>query len=255
MRESSKASAVCPYCVYPIWRAVISDAGRGVRGIMQRVESRISAQARGTREGQAAMSIGIKTVTGVFEHYADAESAVEDLEELGISGNQVLLIPGADTDARGRAYIERSGKSLRKDESIGEKMKDALHLHKKEKFESSWVGVDGQPKMPVGDPLDVEDAELTDRDPALAGPAVVIVRLLNEKLEQEAVEVLNDNGAVELFREIESKGGLTPDQPETTPPPAVARPGTELGTGKATTGADNTDLQGRGQKFNKQSGS
>jgi hypothetical protein len=117
------------------------------------------------------------------------------------------------------------------------------------------VGVDGQPKMPVGDALDIEDAELTDRDPALEGPAVVIVRLLNEKLEEEAVQVLNDNGAVELFREIESKGGLTPDQPETTPAPAVAGHDTELGTGKATTGADDTDLQGRGQKFKKQTGS
>jgi hypothetical protein len=201
------------------------------------------------------MSIGIKTVTGVFEHYEDAESAVEDLEELGISGNEVLLIPGANSDARGRGYIERTGKKLHQDESFGEKLEDALHLHKKEKYESSWVGVDGQPKMPKGDPLDVEDAELTDRDPALAGPAVLIVRLLNEKLEDEAVKVLNDNGAVELFREIESKGGLTPDAPETRPAAAVAGHETELGTGKATTGGDNTDLAGRGQKFTKQSGS
>jgi hypothetical protein len=201
------------------------------------------------------MSIGIKTVTGVFEHYADAESAVEDLEELGISGNQVVLIPGADTDERGRGYIERTGKTLHRDESFGEKIQDALHLRKKEEYESTWVGVDGQPKMPAGDPLDVEDAELTDRDPALAGPAVVIVRLLNEKLEDEAVRVLNDNSAVQLFRELESKGGVTPDQPETTPAAAVAGRDTELGTGKATTGADDTDLQGRGQKFNKQSGS
>jgi hypothetical protein len=147
------------------------------------------------------MSIGIKTVTGVFEHYEDAESAVEDLEELGISGNQVLLIPGADTDARGRGYVERSGKSLHHGETFGEKVQDALHLRPKEKYESSWVGVDGQPKMPKGDPLDVEDAELTDRDPALAGPAVVIVRLLNEKLEDEAAKLLDDNGAVQLFRD------------------------------------------------------
>jgi hypothetical protein len=202
------------------------------------------------------MSIGIKTVTGIFETYADAESAVEDLEELGISGNEVVLVPGADTDARGRAYIERSGKALHRGECFAQKFDDALHVHKKEKpVESSWVGVDGQPKMPVGDALDIEDAELTDRDPALEGPAVVIVRLLNEKLEEEAVQVLNDNGAVELFREIESKGGLTPDQPETTPAPAVAGHDTELGTGKATTGADDTDLQGRGQKFKKQTGS
>ena len=202
------------------------------------------------------MSIGIKTVTGIFETYADAESAVEDLEELGISGNEVILVPGADTDARGRAYIERSGKALHKGERFAQKVDDALHIHKKEKpVESSWVGVDGQPKMPVGDPLDIEDAELTDRDPALEGPAVVIVRLLNEKLEDEAVQVLNDNGAVELFREIESKGGLTPDQPESTPAPPVAGHDTELGTGKATTGADDTDLQGRGQKFKKQTGS
>jgi len=221
---------------------------------MRREEATTRARTRCGREGQAAMSIGIKTVTGVFEHYEDAESAVEDLEELGISGNQVLLIPGADTDVRGRGYIERSGKSLHRGESFGEKVQDVLHLRKKEKYESSWVGVDGQPKMPVGDPLDVQDAELTDRDPALAGPAVVIVRLLNEKLEDEAAKVLDDNGAVQLFREIESKGGLTPDTPETTPAPAVAVHDTELGTGKATTGADDTDLQGRGQKFKTQSG-
>jgi hypothetical protein len=202
------------------------------------------------------MSIGIKTVTGIFETYADAESAVEDLEELGISGNEVVFIPGADKDARSIGYFERSRKELHSGERFAQKVDDALHFHKKEKpVESSWVGVDGQPKMPVGDPLDVEDAELTDRDPALSGPAVVIVRLLNEKLEDEAVRVLNDSGAVELFRELESKGGVTPDQPETTPARAVAGHDTELGSSRATTGGDDTDLQGRGQKFKKQTGS
>jgi hypothetical protein len=205
-------------------------------------------------KGEAPMSIGIKTVTGVFESYADAESAVEDLDvEIGISGNEVLLIPGAETDARGRGYVERSTKNLHKDERFSQKVADALHLHKKEPaVESSWVRVDGQPKMPVNDALDIEDAELTDRDPALAGPAVVIVRLLNEKLADEAASILTANGAVELFHEVESAGGVTPDRPETSPAAAVAGPDTELGTGKATTGADNTDLQGRGQKFKTQ---
>jgi hypothetical protein len=199
------------------------------------------------------MSIGIKTVTGVFEKYADAESAVEDLEELGISGNEVVLIPGADDDARGRSYIDRSKKPLHKGERFSEKVADALHLHKKEPdVESSWVRVDGQAKMPVNDALDIEDAELTDRDPALAGPAVVIVRLLNEKLANEAAAILTSNGAVELFDEVESAGGVTPDKPETSPAAVVAGPGTELGTGKATTGADDTDLHGRGQKFKTQ---
>jgi hypothetical protein len=202
------------------------------------------------------MSIGQKSVTGVFENYAQAESAVEDLEELGISGGDVVLIPGAATDLRGRSYIERSRKPLHQGEGFAEKVADALHLRKADsQVESSWVGVDGQPKMPVNDPLDIEDAELTDRDPALAGPAVVIVRLLNEKLEDEAANVLTDNGAVEIFREVESAGGITADQPETTPAHAVAGPGTEIGTGKATTGADDTDLQGRGQKFKSQGAS
>ncbi|MGA8037989.1 MAG: hypothetical protein WA823_16360 [Candidatus Acidiferrales bacterium] len=202
------------------------------------------------------MSIGHKSVTGVFETYAQAESAVEDLEELGISGGDVVLIPGAATDLRGRSYIERSSKPLHQGERFAEKVADALHLRKEDsKVESSWVGVDGQPKMSVNDPLDIEDAELTDRDPALAGPAVVIVRLLNEKLEDEAAQALTDNGAVEIFREVESRDGVTPDHPEATPARAIAGPNTELGTGKATTGADHTDLQGRGQKFKTRGGS
>jgi hypothetical protein len=201
------------------------------------------------------MSIGIKTVTGVFETYAQAESAVEDLEELGISGNEVILIPGAESDARAHAYLDRSRKQLHQGERVSQKIADALHIHKKEPaVESSWVRVDGQPKMPVNDALDIQDAEFTDRDPALAGPAVVIVRLLNEKLADEASGILTANGAVDLFHEVESAGGLTPDQPERTPARAVAGSETELGTGKATTGADDTDLQGRGQRFKSQGG-
>ncbi len=202
------------------------------------------------------MSIGVKTVTGVFETYEKAMAAVEDLEELGISGNEVLLIPGAETDDRAHAYLDRSRKQLHKGERFSQKVSDALHLNKKEPpVESSWVGVDGQGKMPVNDALDIQDAEFTDRDPALAGPAVVIVRLLNEKLSDEASGILTANGAVDLFHEVESKSGVTPDKPETQPAKAVAGKDTELGTGKATTGADDTDLQGRGQNFKKQGGS
>jgi hypothetical protein len=202
------------------------------------------------------MSIGVKKVVAVFESYADAESAVEDLEvELGLSGGEVLLIPGADTDARTVGYIERSRKPLHDKERFSQKVEDALHIHKKEAVaESSWVRVDGQPKMPVGDALDTQDAEFTDRDPALAGPTVVTVRLVNDKLADEASGILKNNGAVDLFQETETAGGgATADRPETSPAPAVATSEAELGTGKATTGADDTDLQGRGQKFKAQS--
>jgi hypothetical protein len=202
------------------------------------------------------MSIGVKKVVAVFESYADAESAVEDLEvELGLSGGEVLLIPGADTDARTVGYIERSRKPLHDKERFSQKVEDALHMKKKEpEAESSWVRVDGQPKMPVGDDLDIEDAELTDRDPALAGPTVVTVRLVNDKLADEASGILKNNGAVDLFQEVEtSGGGATADRPEASPSPSVATLEAEMGTGKATTGADDTDLQGRGQKFKTQS--
>jgi hypothetical protein len=204
-----------------------------------------------------AMSIGVKKVVAVFESYSDAESAVEDLEvELGLSGGEVVLIPGADTDARTVGYIERSRKPLHDGERFSDKVADALHLHKKEPpaAESSWVRVDGQPKMPVGDDLDTQDAEFTDRDPALAGPTVVTVRLVNDKLAEEASGILKNNGAVDLFQEVESAaGGATADRPETSPAPSIATLEAEMGTGKATTGADDTDLQGRGQKFKTQS--
>ena len=201
------------------------------------------------------MSIGVKKVVAVFESYADAESAVEDLEvELGLSGGEVVLIPGADTDARTVGYIERSRKPLHDKERFSQKVEDALHMKKKEpEAESSWVRVDGQPKMPVGDDLDVEDAELTDRDPDLAGPTVVTVRLVNDKLADEASGILKNNGAVDLFQEVETTGGATADRPETSPAPSVATLEAEMGTGKATTGGDDTDLQGRGQKFKTQS--
>ena len=116
------------------------------------------------------MTTTMKRVVGVFESYAQGESAVEDLDVVGLNGEDVILIPGAASDARGRGYIERSRGDLRKHEGLGEKILDAIHRHeKKPALESSWVRVDGQAAMPKNDALDIEDAELTDRDPSLEG--------------------------------------------------------------------------------------
>ena len=195
----------------------------------------------------------MKNVIGVFESYAQAESAVEDLDVVGLHGQDVILIPGAANDARGRGYIERSRGDLRKHESFGEKVLDVLHGHeKKPAVESSWVRVDGQSAMPKNDALDIEDAELTDRDPSLEGPAVLIVRVENNVNAGVASGILQKNSAVDIYHEDASAAGITHDTPETNPARAVAGPDTELGTSKATQGGDKTDLEGRGQKFKSQ---
>ncbi len=198
----------------------------------------------------------MKNVIGVFESHAQAESAVEDLDVAGLNGEDVILIPGAASDARGRGYVERSRGSLRKHESLGDKIIDALHIHeKKPAVESSWVRVDGQPAMPKNDALDVEDAELTDRDPSLEGPAVLIVRVENDVNAGVASGILQKNRAVEIYHEDAAASGATENSPETSPARAVAGAETEIGTSKATQGGDNTDLAGRGQKFKSQGNS
>lgn len=202
------------------------------------------------------MTTAMKNVIGVFESYAQAESAVEDLEVVGLSGEDVILISGAANDARGRGYIERSQGGLRKHESLGDKILDVLHGHEnKPAVESSWVRVDGQEAMPKNDSLDIQDAELTDRDPSLEGPAVLIVRVENSVNAGVASGILQKNSAVDIYHEDASVGGVTHDTPETSPARAVADAGTELGTSKATQGGDNTDLEGRGQKFKSQGAS
>ncbi len=200
-----------------------------------------------TRSVQVATAM--KKVVGVFERYAQAESAVEDLDVVGVGGEDVLLIPGAASDAIGRGYIERAKGDLRKHESLGEKILDVIHSHeKKPAVESSWVRVDGQAPMPKNDALDIEDAELTDRDPSLEGPAVLIVRVENDVNAEVATQILQKNDAAQIFHDEESASGA----PETSPARAVATPETTLGTSTATTGADDTDLGGRGQKFKSQ---
>lgn len=202
------------------------------------------------------MTTTMKRVVGVFESYAQGESAVEDLDVVGLNGEDVILIPGAASDARGRGYIERSRGDLRKHEGLGEKILDTIHRHeKKPALESSWVRVDGQAAMPKNDALDIEDAELTDRDPSLEGPAVLIVRAENDVNAGVASGILQKNSAVAIYHEEESASGATHDSPETSPARAVAGPGTELGTSRATQGGDNTDLEGRGQKFKSQGNS
>lgn len=133
-----------------------------------------------------------RTAAGVFDTYAAAGKVVQELELLGISGEQVEVVSDAAHDVRGE-------------------------------------GVVPEPKH--------DETDSSERDYTL-----VIVRPSDDVGMEQAKNLMDRYGA-KLFRwQISVDGApLKNGTVETTPEASIGGPGT--------TGADSTDLEGRGRRI------
>ncbi len=133
-------------------------------------------------------------IVGILDTYADAEAAVEDLEQTGIMGGQVEVISDIDEDAR---TADTPGEPSTKPPAA----------------KGNWIA---RLFMPGG-PLAPEVRDLSGEQPNYIGDqefyathvkqggAVMIVRTSTEKSASRAAAILRDHGA----RTPGSKDGYT----------------------------------------------